>query len=122
MMFNVALNPQHGPVTPGGVFCEDCRGIVTIDGNSYTKELEYYMLAHFGRVCRTGAQRVKTSFVGAVPSGLTATAFLNPDGTRSLVVVNQSGNKVNLTVKDNSTDKRLVYNIANDAVASFLMK
>lgn len=122
MMFNVALDPKHGPVTPGGTFCENCRGIITIDGETYMKELEYYMLGHFGKVCRSGANRIKTSFVGTVPDKLTTTAFLNPDGSRSLVVVNRSGNKVDLTIKDTSTNKRLVYNIANDAVASFILK
>ncbi|MFV0470343.1 MAG: glycoside hydrolase family 30 protein [Dysgonomonas sp.] len=122
MMFNIALNTEHGPVTPGGTFCEDCRGIITVDGDNYTKELEYYMLGQFAKVCRTGAKRIKTSFIGTLPSNVTATAFLNPDGSRSVVIVNESGNKVDLTVKDESTNKRLVYSLANDAVASFLLK
>ncbi|MFV0331117.1 MAG: glycoside hydrolase family 30 protein [Dysgonomonas sp.] len=122
MMFNVALNSQHGPVTPGGVFCEDCRGIVTIDGDEYKKELEYYMLSHFGKVCRSGAKMISTSFAGVFPDGATATAFLNPDGTKGLVVVNESGNNINLTVKDQATSKRFVYNVPNSAVASFILK
>lgn len=122
MMFNVALNSQHGPVTPGGVFCEDCRGIVTIDGDEYKKELEYYMLSHFGKVCRSGAKMIATSFAGVFPEGATATAFLNPDGSKGLVIVNESGNNLNLTVKDQATNKRFVYSVPNSAVASFILK
>ncbi|MBF0761517.1 glucan endo-1,6-beta-glucosidase [Dysgonomonas mossii] len=122
MMFNVALNSQHGPVTPGGVFCEDCRGIVTIDGDVYKKELEYYLLGHFGKVCRSGAKMISTSFLGTLPDGVTATAFLNPDGSKGLVIVNKSGNSINLTVKDQATSKRFVYNVPNLAIASFILK
>lgn len=122
MMFNIALNSQHGPVTPGGTFCEDCRGIVTIDGDDAKKELEYYMLSHFSKVCRTGAKMISTSFTGAFPEGATATAFLNPDGSRGLVVVNESGNNINMTVKDQTNGKRIVYSVPNSSVASFLLK
>ncbi|NDV78597.1 glycoside hydrolase family 30 beta sandwich domain-containing protein [Dysgonomonas sp. 511] len=122
MMFNIALNSQHGPVTPGGVFCEDCRGIVTIDGDTYKRELEYYLLGHFAKVCRSGAKMIGTSFTGTLPDGATATAFSNPDGSRGLVIVNQSGNNINLTVKDQTTGKRFVYTVPNAAVASFLLK
>lgn len=122
MMFNVALNSAHGPVTPGGVFCEDCRGILTIDGNDYAKELEYYLLGHFGKVCRSGAKLIKSSFTGTLPVGVTATAFLNPDGSKGLVIVNESGNAIDLTVKDQSTSKRFVYKVPQGAVASFILK
>lgn len=122
MMFNIALNSQHGPVTPGGTFCEDCRGIVTIDGDDSKKELEYYMLSHFSKICRTGAKLIGASFTGVFPDGATATAFLNPDGSKGLVVVNESGNNINLTIKDQSTGKRIVYTVPNSSVASFLLK
>ncbi len=122
MMFNIALNSEHGPVTPGGTFCEDCRGVVTIDGDDVKKELEYYMLGHFSKVCRTGAKMISTSFLGAVPEGATATAFLNPDGSKGLVIVNQSNSDINFTIKDQSTEKRIVYKVPNSSVASFLLK
>lgn len=122
MMFNIALNSQHGPVTPGGVFCEDCRGIVTIDDNDVKKELEYYMLSHFSKVARTGAKMIGTSYTGTFPEGATATAFLNPDGSKGVVIVNESGNSLNLTIKDQETGKRVIYNIPTAAIASFILK
>lgn len=122
MMFNVALNSQHGPVTPGGTFCEDCRGIVTIDGDNVKEELEYYMLNHFGKVVRTGAKLIKTSYSGSFPEGATTTAFLNPDGSRGLVIVNESGNDLNITISDEMVSKRTVYRIPNQSIASYLFK
>lgn len=122
LMFNIALNSEHGPVTPGGTFCEDCRGIVTIDGDNVKEELEYYMLNHFGKVARTGSKLLKTSFSGSFPDGATATAFLNPDGSRGLVIVNESGNDLNITISDEAVNKRAVYKVPNQSIASFLFK
>lgn len=122
LMFNIALNSSHGPVTPGGTFCEDCRGIVTIDGDNVKQELEYYMFNHFGKVARTGSKLIKSSYSGSFPDGVTSTAFLNPDGSRGLVVINQSGSDLNTTISDEAVSKRVVYKIPNQSVVSFLFK
>lgn len=123
MMFNIALDPMHGPTTPGGTFCEDCRGIVTIDleGKTVTKELEYYLLGHYGKVIRTGAKRIQASHIGTMPDGLTSLAFLNPDGTKALVLVNDSGADTEVTVKDQQLNKRFVYKVPNSSIVSFLI-
>jgi len=122
MMFNIALNSQHGPVTPGGTFCEDCRGIVTIDGDESKKELEYYLLGHFSKVSRSGARMIKSSFIGELPGGVTATAFLNPDGTKGLVLINGSGMKQDITITEKGKSTRFVYGLPPASVASFLIK
>lgn len=121
MMFNIALNSEHGPVTPGGVFCEDCRGVVTIDGNTVKKELEYYMLGHASKVCRTGANMISTVKSGSIPSEVSTTAFLNPDGSKGLIVVNESMQSINTTVKDRESGKRFIHNIPAQSVVSFLL-
>ena len=122
MMFNIALNSQHGPVTPGGTFCEDCRGIVTIDGNESKIELEYYLLGHSSKISRSGAKMIKSTFIGNMPSGLTSTAFLNPDGSKGLVLVNGTGMNQNITITVKGDNRRLVYGIPPSSVASFLIK
>lgn len=120
LMWNIALNTEDGPTTPGGTFCEDCRGVVTISpDNSYRKELEYYLLGHFSKVCRSGAVRIGTNMIGNKPDNFSVTAFLNPDGSKGVVLVNQSGNKVSLSLKNDG--KRLTYEMPNDAVISFLL-
>ncbi|MCL1944014.1 MAG: glucan endo-1,6-beta-glucosidase [Candidatus Azobacteroides sp.] len=121
LMWNLALNTANGPTTPGGTFCEECRGVVTVQPDySYKKELEYYLLGHFSKVCRTGSKRISTSIAGKLPDKFYINAFLNPDGSKGVVLVNRSGNKAAVTLKDG--DRRLTYTIQNDAVASFLIK
>ncbi|MDR0546997.1 MAG: glucan endo-1,6-beta-glucosidase [Dysgonamonadaceae bacterium] len=121
VMWNLALNPQDGPTTPGGTFCKDCRGVVTVnEDGSYRKELEYYLLAHFSKAGRTGAKRIATTASGSVPDKFLTVAFLNPDGSKGLVAINQSGAKVNFTVRDGS--QRFTSTVQNDMVVSFLIQ
>ena len=122
MMFNLALNSQHGPLTPGGEFCKDCRGVLTIDGDEVLPELEYYLLGHFGKIIRTGAKRIEANLQGMFPEDIKIMAFLNPDGTRALLAVNNGGTTENITIKDESTGKKLVYKLAPSSVISLLLK
>ena len=121
MMFNVALNSEHGPVTPGGTFCEDCRGIITVDGDNVVKNLEYTLLAHFSKVSRTGGRRIKSTFVTVAPADVTATAFKNPDGSIGIVLVNNSQTTQSITVSLKGSYKRFVYNLEKGSVYSFLI-
>ncbi|NTV84549.1 MAG: glucan endo-1,6-beta-glucosidase, partial [Bacteroidales bacterium] len=87
LFWNLVLNQYHGPQNHG---CSDCRGVITIsEFNGYvTKNEEYYALAHFSKFVRPGAVRISV----IVPQGLTNTlamAFVNPDGSKSLVVCNK---------------------------------
>lgn len=122
MMFNIALNSEHGPVTPGGTFCEDCRGIVTIDGDNVVNNLEYTLLSHFSKVSRTGGKRIKASFTTEAPSDVTATAFRNPDGSIGLVLVNSSQSSQSITISIKGSYKRFVYSLEKASVYSFLIK
>lgn len=122
MMFNLALNSQHGPLTPGGEFCKDCRGVLTIDGDEVLPELEYYLLGHFGKIIRTGAKRIEANLQGMFPEDIKVMAFLNPNGTRALLAVNNGGTTENITIKDESTGKKLVYKLAPSSVISLLLK
>jgi glucosylceramidase len=60
MLWNLALDEQHGPHTGG---CNDCRGVVTIDAatGAVTRNEEYYALAHASRFVRPGARRVAST-------------------------------------------------------------
>lgn len=95
LLWNLALDDQDGP-TNGG--CSNCRGVVTIHENgSYTKNEEYYSLAHFSKFVIPGAKRV---FVETNHSELIATGFINPDETIVLVIHNKSDSdqSVNLNI------------------------
>ena len=86
ILWNLALDDQHGPHTGG---CGNCRGVVTIAaGGAVTRNVEYYALGHASRFVRPGARRIaSTSFAG----DLETVAFRNPDdGSKALIVVNSA--------------------------------
>ncbi len=93
LLWNLALDEQHGP-TNGG--CQDCRGVVTIDHSSHqiTYNEEFYVLAHLTRFVLPGAYRSESTPGGeSVPQNV---AFLNPDDTLALIV--QSDTAVDFNV------------------------
>ena len=87
LLWNLALDPAHGPHHGG---CGDCRGIVTIDPatGSITRNVEYYVLGHASRFVLPGAYRI-----GAIKRGesVEAAAFLNRDGSRVAILHRTSG-------------------------------
>lgn len=87
LFWNLALNENHGPTNNG---CEDCRGVVTVSGSGeVTFNEEYYAIGHFSKFVKPGAHRINsTSFDSS--TGLYNVAFVNPDGTKVLVVLNES--------------------------------
>jgi glucosylceramidase len=86
LLWNLALDPAHGPHTGG---CNDCRGVVTIDPatGSVTRNVEYYVLGHASRFVLPGAYRVSTAARGDIA----AAAFVNRDGSRVAILHRRSG-------------------------------
>lgn len=84
LMWNLALDENYGPHAGG---CGNCRGVVKIDSQTgaIERNQEYYAFGHASRFVRPGARRVAT----AEPEGLQAVAFVNPDGERVLIVLNE---------------------------------
>jgi len=87
LLWNLALDPAHGPHKGG---CGDCRGVVTIDPatGAITRNVEYYALGHASRFVLPGAYRVGVTKRG---EGVEAAAFVNPDGSRVAVLHRNSG-------------------------------
>lgn len=87
LLWNLALDPAHGPHTGG---CADCRGVVTVDPKTgaIARNVEYYVLGHASRFVLPGAYRVATTMRG---KEVDATAFLNPDGSRIAILFRKSG-------------------------------
>ena len=95
LMWNLALDENYGPHAGG---CGDCRGVVTIDSRSgeVTRNQEYYAFGHASRFVRPGARRVATD----EPEGLQAVAFVNPDGERVLIVLNEGAVPLGFEIRE----------------------
>ena len=116
LMWNLALNPQHGPTTTTGG-CQNCRGVVTINSDgAYTRNEEYYLLGHFSKFVRLGAVRVK-NFAINLPSGVTVSSFMNKDGSKAVIILNRSGAKQKYNIRCGS--RKFVYEQFNESVISF---
>jgi glucosylceramidase len=83
LLWNLAADPSYGPHTNNGG-CTMCAGAITLDGNTATRNLAYYALAHFSTFVPPGSVRVGSSEM----EQLSTVAFLTPDGKIVLVVSN----------------------------------
>ncbi|GAA1140063.1 hypothetical protein [Nocardioides aquiterrae] len=89
MMWNLALDPTHGPVDPGSQWgCRQCRGLLTVSpAGPEIREPEFFTLAHLGRAAAPGGRVVGVD----APSWLSVAAFRNPDGSVGVFGQNRSG-------------------------------
>lgn len=73
--------------------------------DTFEKRLPYYYIGHFSRYIKPGAVRIgMTRYTDAVE----AAAFLNPDGERTLVLLNKTGKEVPVTVREAGCGKEMV--------------
>jgi len=92
LLWNLALDERNGPFIGG---CTNCRGVLTLSDDGFTREVEYESIGHFSRFVEPGAVRLSTTQGG----DLLAVAFRNPDGTIVLVAHNTSGSGVAFDVQ-----------------------
>jgi len=112
--WNIALDEKHGPFIPGG--CGTCRGIVTTHADgTYTKEVEYYAIAHNSRFVDAGAARVSTNSNSG--NDLVTVGYQNPSGSAVVVVLNKSGR--NLSFDLNWEGKYLTFAAPAQSVVTF---
>jgi glucosylceramidase len=109
-LWNLALNPNGGPVQPPNDGCKSCTGLVTIAGPhsvSYTRD--FYQLGQFSKYVQPGAVRIAsnnfvtytTSPTGNIATdGLDDVAFLNRDHARVLLAYNNSTAPIKFAVED----------------------
>ena len=119
LMWNLALNGSHGPVTTTSGGCQDCRGVITIPNtSSFSRNEEYYLIGHFSKFVRKGAHRIKTTISSMAPSGISTCAFMNADGSKVLVVMNRTGSTQQFTVRCGT--RKFQYSLNTESVASFI--
>jgi glucosylceramidase len=89
--WGMALNPSSGPnVANSNGGCTNCRGMVTVDNSNgtFTLNEDYYIWAQFAKFVQPGAVRIASTNLES--SDLPNIAFKNPNGTITLVVLNDN--------------------------------
>jgi glucosylceramidase len=83
LLWNLAADPKFGPHTDNGG-CPMCEGAVTLDGNTVTKNVAWYVIAHAAKFVRPGSVRIWSTSTSVLPD----VAFKTPDGKHVLIVSN----------------------------------
>jgi glucosylceramidase len=92
--WSLALDQTLGPHTGG---CSTCTPIVTVNSSTgaVTYDIEYYTMGHFSKYVPPGALRIYSSNA----LGMVTAAFLNPDGSKSLVAFNDSASTQSFSIQ-----------------------
>ena len=93
--WNLSSNPQLTPHTDRGG-CDRCLGAVTIDGDEVTRNPAYYVIAHASKFVDAGSLRIDSNEL----EGLSNVAFLNPDGKKVLIALNDSPNPISFKIQE----------------------
>jgi glucosylceramidase len=81
--WNLAGDPNFDPHTPGG--CSQCKGALTIDGQSVTRNVSYYIIAHASKFVPPGSVRIESNQLAELPN----VAFRTPAGKIVAIVLNE---------------------------------
>lgn len=121
ILWNLAADPLNDPHTDNGG-CSMCQGAITIDGDTVTRNIAYYTVAHASKFVRPGSLRIASTNRGDKTVGLyedeqrpgvfrTAinenmeimpnVAFRTPEGKIVLIVVNDTFSANSFTIQWN---------------------
>lgn len=110
--WNLANDPDFALHTPGG--CNSCKGAVTINNSTVTRNVAYYIIAHASKFVPAGSVRIGSGQSGSLYN----VAFKRPDGKKVLIVENDGKNSqtFNIYFKDQWTTSTL----PGGAVATYI--
>ena len=83
LLWNLAADPKNQPHTDNGG-CGMCQGAITIDGDTVSRNLAYYAVAHASKFVRPGSVRIGSNDLETLPN----VAFKTADGHNVLIVAN----------------------------------
>lgn len=100
MLWNIALDPDKGPLNSDTNGIGICRGLVTIDPKTgdVSYNADYYALAQISKFVKPGAYRIYSNTFGE--GSIENVAFQNPDGSKVLVAYNDSDAAKTFSVAD----------------------
>ncbi|MGP3921405.1 discoidin domain-containing protein [Nonomuraea sp. 10N515B] len=115
MLWNIALDPDRGPLNSDTNGIPMCRGLVTIDPATglVSYNVDYYALAHATRFVKPGAHRIYSNTFGE--GSIENVAFQNPDGSKVLIAYNSGSAAKTFSVADGTQSFDYTLN-AGDAV------
>ncbi|KAA9039098.1 glucosylceramidase [Ginsengibacter hankyongi] len=111
--WNLAAGPDFKPYTDRGG-CSMCQGAVTIDGNSYSKNIAYYSMAHISKFVRPGSVRIASNDLESLPN----VAFTTPGNKKVLIVANENNKPQTFTISYHG--KNASATLEGKAVATFV--
>jgi glucosylceramidase len=94
--WNLANDASYGPHTIGG--CTVCKGALTISGNSITRNVGYYIIAHASKFVPPGSVRIESNISG----NLQNVAFKTPAGKKVLIVENDGTTNTTFNIRFNN--------------------
>ena len=113
--WNILLDQTGGPNHVGNL----C--FAPVHGNTQTGELtftnSYYYIGHFSKFIRPGAKRLSTA---TTANHLSATSFINTDGSIVVVALNDSDNTIEYIVTLNGKSAKL--NMPGRSIQSIILK
>jgi glucosylceramidase len=127
-LWNLALDPDGGPVEAPNHGCPGCVGLAQIDESTGSVSLTraYYQLGQASAFVAPGAQRIASNHfvayvyprpgVNVVTPGLDDVAFRNPDGSLVLVAYDNGTSPVRFAVRWRG--RSLSYTLAPGAMAT----
>jgi glucosylceramidase len=96
LLWNLAADPNAGPHTNNGG-CPVCYGALTIDSDTVTRLVAYYVLGHASKFVPPGSVRIDSNTSETLPN----VAFKTPDGKEALIVSNPGDTPQNFAVRYN---------------------
>ncbi len=113
LLWNLAADPHFGPHTGNGG-CPICQGAITIDGDNVTRNLAYYVIAHFSKLIRPRSVRIAST----APETLPNVAFETPEGKKVVVVANDTRSAQTFALGDHGETATATLNAG--AVATYV--
>jgi len=110
--WNLANDPSFSMHTPGG--CTTCKGALTINGNSASRNVAYYIIAHASKFVPPGSVRIGSNLVGSLNSA----AFKTTAGKKVLIVENDGHSSQNFNIAFNG--KWVTTSLAAGAVGTYV--
>lgn len=90
--WNLASDPTYSIHTKGG--CTECKGGLTIQGSTVSKNVGYYIIAHASGFIPSGSIRMESN---DLPN--TINVFVKrPDGKKVLILLNDSGQEIDFNI------------------------